>query len=669
MTLVVPVFDTFVDPHKPANATVVGHLFAIIPWATYFKDMPVEDTEKIAIQISSPCGTVVRVVVHGHEVDVIDVDEWDSSYDEMFISHPFGDFVPTTCNFTVTAYPTAEFEEEYVVSRKQSNSNDFSFFTIPQHSLDTINTTLAMKKTNVPWIYVAVVSSFMVVTCCGFLVFDQRVFSRQQQLIDTATKQNAIVSSLFPKSVHKQLMEHIETPEGNKKNNKSGTAHLRSYLMEEATGAKQPKDGGESTLPSKPIADLFPETTIMFADIAGFTAWSSVREPSQVFTLLESIYREFDSIAKRRRVFKVEVVGDCYVAVSGLPDPRLDHALVMAKFAKDCLNAMRRVCASLEVTLGPDTTELNLRVGMHSGPVVAGVLRGDKSRFQLFGDTVSDVVLGMLLASLFLPTLHHTPHTSCNYYLNFESLKMNTASRMESTGVPGRIQVSKETAKLLSDAGKQNWLVQRENKVQAKGKGELTTFFLEMESKASDTASQTSNESGVDSAKDELLYGSIANAQEEIEKKNRIAEWTVEVLAKVLKSIVSERKAFGIKPDSGDAIEKLEVESLSQNYNKKTVIDEVAEMVLLPGYRAKKKEINENCELEDKIMMQLRHYVQTIASVYNDNPFHNFDHANHVVMSVNKLLGRINAPDLDVDDNGKMLYDHTYGITSDPLTW
>jgi class 3 adenylate cyclase len=62
-----------------------------------------------------------------------------------------------------------------------------------------------------------------------------------------------------------------------------------------------------------PRIDLFPETTIMFADIAGFTAWSSAREPSQVFTLLEGIYSKFDRVAHRRKVFKVEVVGDCYV--------------------------------------------------------------------------------------------------------------------------------------------------------------------------------------------------------------------------------------------------------------------------------------------------------------------------------------------------------------------
>jgi class 3 adenylate cyclase len=75
----------------------------------------------------------------------------------------------------------------------------------------------------------------------------------------------------------------------------------------------------------------------MFADLVGFTAWRSVREPAQVFTLLETIYSAFDQIAKRRRVFKVETVGDCYVAVTGLPEARKDHAVVMARFANESL--------------------------------------------------------------------------------------------------------------------------------------------------------------------------------------------------------------------------------------------------------------------------------------------------------------------------------------------
>jgi class 3 adenylate cyclase len=125
-----------------------------------------------------------------------------------------------------------------------------------------------------------------------------------------------------------------------------------------------------------------------------------------------------------------------------LPDPCQDHALVMAKFAMDCLTTLDQVAERLIPELGPDTSTLKLRVGLHSGPVVAGVLRGDKCRFQLFGDT------------------------------------MNTASRMESTGLPSTIQVSQETADLLITAGKKSWLTQREDAVIAKGKGELVTFFV-----------------------------------------------------------------------------------------------------------------------------------------------------------------------------------------------
>jgi len=162
-----------------------------------------------------------------------------------------------------------------------------------------------------------------------------------------------------------------------------------------------------------------------------------------VFTLLETLYGAFDAIAKRRRVFKVETIGDCYVAVTGLPKPRPDHAIVMCRFATDCLHRMQKLSRLLaEGTLGPETANLAFRVGLHSGSVTAGVLRGDKGRFQLFGDT------------------------------------MNTASRMESTGVKNRIQVSEQTADLVVAGGYQKWLTPREDIVHAKGKGNVHTFFV-----------------------------------------------------------------------------------------------------------------------------------------------------------------------------------------------
>ena len=88
-------------------------------------------------------------------------------------------------------------------------------------------------------------------------------------------------------------------------------------------------------------------------------------------------------------VFKVETIGDCYVAVTGLPNPRYDHAVALVRFANRFLLKSREVFHNLEDSLGTGTRQLDVRIGLHSGPVTAGVLRGEKARFQLFGDTVN----------------------------------------------------------------------------------------------------------------------------------------------------------------------------------------------------------------------------------------------------------------------------------------
>ena len=136
----------------------------------------------------------------------------------------------------------------------------------------------------------------------------------------SATRSNAIVSSLFPEQVRERLMD--DAAGGSNKKDETGASRLVPFGMTDKSAWKAdnvngPASSSSLTSPSghftsKPIADLFPSASVMFADIAGFTAWSSVREPTQVFTLLEGIYNAFDRIAKKKKVFKVETIGDCY---------------------------------------------------------------------------------------------------------------------------------------------------------------------------------------------------------------------------------------------------------------------------------------------------------------------------------------------------------------------
>lgn len=124
----------------------------------------------------------------------------------------------------------------------------------------------------------------------------------------------------------------------------------------------------------------------------------------------------------------------------------------MARFAAKCREMLPVITHELVVTLGPETRDLSMRIGLHSGSVTAGVLRGERSRFQLFGDSV------------------------------------NTASRMESTSKPGFIQLSKSTADLLTAAGKGDWYEARQEKVSVKGKGEMQTYFLSKQTTAMSVA-------------------------------------------------------------------------------------------------------------------------------------------------------------------------------------
>lgn len=385
--------------------------------------------------------------------------------------------------------------------------------------------------------------------------------------------------------------------------------------------------------------------TVMFADIAGFTAWSSVRDPSQVFTLLETIYAAFDKLAVRRSVFKVETIGDCYVAVTGLPTPQPDHATIMAKYARDCLKTMQRLTRSLEVELGPDTGDLCIRVGLNSGPVTAGVLRGQKSRFQLFGDTV------------------------------------NTASRMESNGLPNQIQCSQQTADLLIQSNKSHWIYPRKEMVHAKGKGYVQTYWVITSRAVSSVGGSTRSlgASGIVEQPDDDHSDITEEPLDHIQTPEapprrthtdisphlqRLIDWNVDTLSKIIKTIVAARRTrknmeteapssmrsmeslrqvqsmrnFRISATSDGAVAAISSKESAESRNGRSAFtysgkgnprDEYCEAIHLPHYDPQKKvkrasELTDD-KLDDGVEDQLRDYVTTIACAYNNNPFHNFE--------------------------------------------
>jgi class 3 adenylate cyclase len=190
---------------------------------------------------------------------------------------------------------------------------------------------------------VAIAMAFAVLM---FIVYDRLVEKRQSIVLRTANQSSAIVSSLFPKNVTDRLLQSGLASTGKGLTAKS---RLKSFLSD-----SQDNQG------LQPIADLFLETTVLFADIAGFTAWSSTRDPTHVFTLLQSLYQGFDQIANKHHVFKVETIGDSYVAVTGLPNPQKNHAIIMARFANTCIDKMHEILRMLEAKLGPDTAELGM---------------------------------------------------------------------------------------------------------------------------------------------------------------------------------------------------------------------------------------------------------------------------------------------------------------------
>jgi hypothetical protein len=247
-----------------------------------------------------------------------------------------------------------------------------------------------------------------------------------------------------------------------------------------------------------------------------------------------------------------------------------------------------------------------------------------------------------------------------------------TISFHDSTGIPGKIQCSEATADLLIEAGKQAWVTPREDMVHAKGKGVLATFWLNLNASAGKAASVSSDGSNSAGGQDVAFKTGLPRDDSDaaLLKHNRLVEWVAEIFREHIRKIVAQKGKSHMGPPPDVYLPPAG----------KTCLDEVAEVIKLPKFDPKlfaKAHDWQSIELEQIVSTQLHQYIDIIASMYRSNPFHNFEHACHVTMAVNKLLKRISTPDLDdlkvrvgdgVGEIASHLHDYTHGINSDQLT-
>lgn len=178
------------------------------------------------------------------------------------------------------------------------------------------------------------------------------------------------------------------------------------------------------------IADYYDQTSILFADVVNFTPMSAHMTPIELVELLDEVFSYFDTLVEKHELEKIKTIGDCYMVAAGVPRPRSDHAQVLARMALD----MREYVRQREFR----GRRLNFRIGFNSGPVVAGVIGRKKFTYDLWGDAV------------------------------------NTASRMESHGTGGKIQITQATYDLI----KEDFICEPRGTVAVKGKSEMEVWHI-----------------------------------------------------------------------------------------------------------------------------------------------------------------------------------------------
>ena len=309
------------------NRPTVGIIAMSIYWRELFRNILTEGSNGLIVVVRNPCNEAFTYQINGRSVTYLGVgDRHAAEYD----IHETTSRLVDLKSFALrdSAYSGAPIDV------------DFCPYTLHLFPSDTMKADYVSRDAT--FFLVAVLLIFLF-TSSVFFLYDWYVEKRQYRTKAAALRSSAIVSSLFPSNVRDNLY-------------KSTRNVLRGSSRNRITNGAS-KSGIDDNISritfASPNAQIYPHTTVIFADIVGFTNWCSTREPSQVFHLLETLFAGFDALAKIHGVFKVETIGDSYVAVVGLPKPRKRHAIIMAKFADDIRAKMIELTSELEAYLGP----------------------------------------------------------------------------------------------------------------------------------------------------------------------------------------------------------------------------------------------------------------------------------------------------------------------------
>jgi class 3 adenylate cyclase len=420
--------DETADPSTIANRTTVAGIRSPFYWRDAIQDILPAESDGLVVVFESNCTIPFTYQIDGPNVTYLGRgDLHDAKYDSMKIESLFFDL--NTYAVEKSTYTGPEIESAYCP------------MLIRVYPSDTMAKDYLTKN---PIIFTLVSVLIFLFTSLVFIAYDFKVERRQNVVMKSAVKSNAIVSSLLPSHIRDKLMsdETNAKTQGKDSGQKKqvGEVSDEPIQADAAYGIRSFLDG--DGLPStcvdkyeesdalrfpEPIADQYEETSVLAASVSGFTVWSINRDPKHIFILLEVIHSSFDAIAKQLKVLKVDAMKDCYCAVAGIPDYRKNHALVMTKLAMSIMSKMSVLTQRLTVALGREAASLKLSIGLSSGATTAGVLRSAKTRFQLFGNTVA------------------------------------SAELLDRTGIPGRIQCSQKTASLLIEAGKGAILERRDD--------------------------------------------------------------------------------------------------------------------------------------------------------------------------------------------------------------